>query len=260
VRRFSAAYLRDTRRGLWADREALDHLRLDELDTALDVGCGDGSLTAVLRESCDTIGCDRDRSLLAGVAPPVVQADAHRLPFRDAARDLVACQALLVNLPDPDRAITEFARVAAHCVAVIEPDNAAVEVESSVEQETDLARRTRQRYRDGVATDVALGAVPDRLRAAGLDDVRTAVRVHERTIEPPYDDRDLEHARRMASGEAIDDRRATILAGDTDAAAFDTLRTEWREVGRAVADAMAEGSYRRTERVPFHVTVGDVTS
>jgi cyclopropane fatty-acyl-phospholipid synthase-like methyltransferase len=50
VRRFSADYLRRTRRGLWTSREALDALDLPARDRILDVGCGTGELTRILAE------------------------------------------------------------------------------------------------------------------------------------------------------------------------------------------------------------------
>jgi len=144
MRHFDAEYLRATRRGMWADsREALADLALGECGHALDVGCGEGALTRVLREESGgtVVGCDRDARLLAELDGPTVRGDAYRLPFVDGGVDLVACQALLINLSDPERAVREFARVAADRVACIEPDNGAVGVESTVETEADLARR-----------------------------------------------------------------------------------------------------------------------
>jgi hypothetical protein len=44
----------------------------------------------------------------------------------------------------------------------------------------------------------------------------------------------------------------------TSEAAYDDLRGRWREMGRAVVDAMGAGEYERVERVPFDVTVGRV--
>jgi ubiquinone/menaquinone biosynthesis C-methylase UbiE len=256
VRRFDAEYLSHTREGLWADRSALEPLALSTRESVLDVGCGTGELTAVLREACDVVyALDRDRSLLETVADPRLQGDALSLPFADDAVDLVACQALLINLPDPDAALAEFRRVASEHVAAIEPDNANVEVSSSVASEERLAERARERYLAGVETDPTLGALTERFEAAGLSDVTIRRHEHAQHVEPPYDDAAVEAARRKALGTPIDDRRSTLAAGG---AAVDDLRNEWRHMGREVARAMAEESYERREVVPFYVTVGSV--
>jgi len=265
VRRFDAEYLEATRRGMWDDsREALAPLSLSTVDTVLDVGCGTGELTRVLAAESDAAvyGVDADPALLASARGDAVAdafaGDATRLPLPDDAVDLVVCQALLINLPDPARALSEFARVARRRVATIEPDNAAVTVRSTVDAEPDLERRARAAYLDGVETDVTLGAIPDRLRAAGLTDVRTRRYDHVRTVEPPYDDPALADARRKATGSGLADDRETMLAGGLTGAEYDDLRGDWRAMGRAVVAAMADGDYRREETVPFFVTVGEV--
>ena len=157
MRRFDADYLETTRRGMWADsRGALADLDLASRDAVLDVGCGTGELTSVIREESDgrVVGADVDPALLSVARShgPVVRADATRLPFRDDAFDLVVCQALLINLPDPVAGVREFARVSDDLVAAIEPDNGAVEVTSTVDAEASLARRARKRFLDGRRT------------------------------------------------------------------------------------------------------------
>ncbi|WP_254536843.1 class I SAM-dependent methyltransferase [Halomarina litorea] len=263
MRRFSAEYLRDTRRGMWAEgeRAALEPLSLPDREVIVDVGCGTGELSVVLAAEASearVVGVDRDPDLLGEVPAPVepVRGDALSLPVRDGTADLVVCQALLVNLPDPTAAIREFARASADLVAVVEPDNAAVTVESTVEAEERLAARARDHYLDGVATDVGLGAVPDRFEAAGLVDVETARYDFARTVEPPYTEADVAAARRKVSGSRLADQREVLTAGELDAEAYDALREEWKAMGREVAEAMAEGTYRRREVVPFFVTVG----
>ncbi len=276
---------------MWDDRSALADLDLDSRERVLDVGCGTGELSRVLAEETpgEVVGCDADRDLLAVAAGraapgrdrerthersgsddqggdepehslPVVAGDALALPFRDDAFDLVVCQALLINLPDPAAALAEFRRVSSDLVAAVEPDNAAVSVESTVDSESELAARARRAYLAGVETDVTLGGEGTReaFREAGLSEASTRRHVHARTVEPPYADRDLRSARRKASGEGLADDRATLLAGDLSAEAYDDLRTDWREMGRAVVEQMAAGEYRRAEVVPFYVTVGSV--
>lgn len=263
VRRFDAEYLRETRRGMWSDdRTALDALDVGPTDAILDVGCGTGALTRVLAEETRgrVVGLDADRALLdAGSCDaPSVVGDARSLPFADDSFDLVICQALLINLADPGAVLREFARVASDRVAAVEPDNERVAVESTVDAEPRLERRAREAYLAGVETDVALGPVPDLFERTGLRDVRIRRHDHTRRIEPPYDEGALTAARRKATGVGLDGDRAMILAGGLTAEEYDDLRADWRAMGRAVVAAMRDDEYRRTETVPFFVTVGEV--
>ncbi|MFA9502528.1 class I SAM-dependent methyltransferase [Natrinema sp. H-ect1] len=264
MREFSESYLSRTREGMWADsREALEPLALDTRDRILDVGCGTGELSRVLaaESSGEVIGCDADPDLLSAADAhiPVVAGDAFQLPFPDDTFDLVVCQALLINLPDPAAAIAEFARVSTDLVAAVEPDNAAVEIDSSVDAEGDLERRARGAYIDGVPTDVALGAdAREAFDDAGLAVLETRRYDHVRTVEPPYSEGALRDARRKATGAGLADDRETMLSGPLTEAEYDDLRGSWREMGRTVIEQMEAEEYRRMEAVPFFVTVGRV--
>ncbi|PSP92510.1 SAM-dependent methyltransferase [Halobacteriales archaeon QS_4_62_28] len=246
---------------MWADsREALQDLELGSCDRVLDVGCGTGELTRVLREECpgEVVGVDADADLLSVAGPPVVRGDATRLPFADDAVDLVVCQALLINLPEPSVALAEFARVASDQVAVVEPDNSAVRVESTVDDEPLLARRVRRLYLDGIDTDVTLGARTATLFSdAGLDVVSTRQYDQQLWTAPPYSEAALTAAQRKATGVGLADR-ADVFTGTLDDDEFDTLRAEWRSIGRTIIEQMGNGEYERTETVPFFVTVGRV--
>ncbi|MFQ3318150.1 MAG: SAM-dependent methyltransferase [Natronomonas sp.] len=259
MRQFSADYLRETRRGMWADsREALDPLDLDTCERVLDVGCGEGALTRVLAEECpgEVVGCDRDADLLAELDAPAVQGDAHRLPFPDDSFDLVVCQALLINLPDPERAVREFARVAEDRIACIEPDNSAVSVQSTVSAEGALAARARELYLRGIDTDVALGAdAAGVFRSVGLSDVTTTRYDQTLVVEPPYSEADVQAVGRKASGAGLRERRETMAGSEAE---LDELRSEWREMGREAVRQVQQEAYRRREVVPFYVVVGEV--
>ncbi|WP_306052778.1 class I SAM-dependent methyltransferase [Natronococcus wangiae] len=265
MREFSEAYLKRTRKGMWDDtRAALEPLALDSRDRVLDVGCGTGELSRVLAAECpgEVIGCDADSDLLevAGEHVPVVAGDALRLPFPDDAFDLVVCQALLINLPEPTAALAEFVRVSSDLVAAVEPDNAAVEVDSSVATEAPLEARARRAYLDGISTDVTLGAdTGDAFADAGLEVLETCRYDHERTIEPPYGETAVTIAQRKATGAGLADDRETMLEGSMNDEEYDELRSAWRSMGRNVIEQMEERSYRRSEEIPFFVTVGRVT-
>ncbi len=138
---------------MWDDsRAALADLDLGGRTRILDVGCGTGEFTRVLAEAADArvVGVDADTDLLSVAADragiEAVAGDATRLPFAADSFDLVVCQALLVNLPDPTAALSEFARVSSDLVATVEPDNAAVGVDSTVEAEAALDRRVRDAF------------------------------------------------------------------------------------------------------------------
>ena len=261
MRRFTAEYLETTRAGMWDDsRSALADLALESRERVLDVGAGTGELTRVLRAEIpgEVVAVDADPELLGHVDPPRALGDALRLPFRSGSFDLVVCQALLVNLPDPVAGLEEFTRVSGDRVAVVEPDNSAVTVESTVENEADLAERARTLYFDGVDTDVTMGDASELFAAAGLDVVDISRYDHQRVTEPPYSQQALEAIRRKASGAGIETDRETILAGETTAAEFDDLRAQWRAVGREAIEQLQDEQYRRTETIPFYVTVGTV--
>jgi len=262
MRRFSAEYLRDTRDGMWDDsQDALAGLNLETRERVLDVGAGTGELTRVLRASVpgEVLAFDADRELLSHIDPPRIQGDATRLPFNDGAFDLVVCQALLVNLPTPESALAEFARASRDRVAVIEPDNSAVSIDSTVDTESPLARRARDGYLDGVSTDAALGEARELFDRVGLTDITVRQYNHTQEIAPPYSKRALESARMKASGRGLERDRETILAGDTTPDEFDHLREEWRKMGRDVIEQMQDETYRHRQTVPFYVTTGRVS-
>ena len=266
MRRFSAEYLERTREGMWADsREALVDLDLSTRTRILDVGCGTGELTRVLAEesTAEVVGCDVDTDLLevAREHAPTVAGDALRLPFADDSFDLVVCQALLINLPDPAAALGEFARVSSALVAAIEPNNAEVDVDSTVSAEVDLEVRVREAFLSGVETNVALGEQVETLfEAAGIDVVSTHRYRHQKRTEPPYSETALTDAARKASGAGLADHETELRRGiEGRASTYDDLRREWREMGRTVVDEMQAGDYERVETVPFDVTVGRVT-
>jgi SAM-dependent methyltransferase len=250
---------------MWADsREALVDLSLPSRERVLDVGCGTGELSRVLAEETpgEVIGVDADTDLLAVAREEanisVIAGDATRLPVPDKVADLVVCQALLVNLPDPAAALAEFARASSDLVAAIEPNNAQVGVDSTVEREVTLEQTVREAYLEGVETDVALGSqVPALFEAAGLEVLSTRRYHHHKQIEPPYSEGDLQDAARKASGAGLADHE-TELRRELGADEYDHLRTEWREMGRAVVEQMQAGQYRRAEVVPFDVIVGQV--
>lgn len=81
---------------------------------ALDVGAGNGLYTRRLRQEIPDLrlaALDISAGILAGIAPPVLVADATRLPIADLSVDAVLAMHMLYHLPDPDVGLSELARV-----------------------------------------------------------------------------------------------------------------------------------------------------
>jgi ubiquinone/menaquinone biosynthesis C-methylase UbiE len=120
------------------DRDNRNHrkkrrLIVDALDVGpdahvLEVGCGGGLHAEQYAEAFDEFTavdlsaslCDQTRSRAPDST--VLQADARRLPFPDDAVDAVVGAAVLHHLPDIQRALAEWLRVARESVTVMEPN------------------------------------------------------------------------------------------------------------------------------------------
>jgi ubiquinone/menaquinone biosynthesis C-methylase UbiE len=95
-------------------------------ERVLDAGCGTGYLAAGLRRArpdVTVVGSDLSAGMVTSAreagAWPLVQGDATRLPFGDAAFDLVVCRGVLHHLPDVPAALREWRRVLAPDGAVV---------------------------------------------------------------------------------------------------------------------------------------------
>ncbi len=108
--------------------DALEHRRILGLTgalhgvSALDVGCGDGTLAMLFaqRGAARIAGCDTDQRMLAtaqahaardGTRVAFVAARSQSLPFIDGSFDVVTCITVLSFVRDADVAIREMARV-----------------------------------------------------------------------------------------------------------------------------------------------------
>lgn len=80
---------------------------------------------------------------------------------------------------------------------------------------------------------------------------------HRKLTEPPYDDHDVRSAAKKATGEGLDRHEADLRRG-LDDDSYESVRREWREMGREVVQQIRDGEYRRAEVVPFDVTTGRV--
>lgn len=102
-----------------AERTLLDWMlaRLARTEKVLEVGCGTGHFSRYLASrSLWVVGMDRSPAMLTALRKRDariigVQADAHRLPFRDRATDAVIFVTSLEFMNEPRRALTEAVRV-----------------------------------------------------------------------------------------------------------------------------------------------------
>lgn len=108
--------------------EALEHRVILSLAgplqdrSVLDVGCGDGTLAAVIARAgaVRVSGCDIDQRMVArawargisdGIHIDLAVARSQALPFPDDTFDVVTCITVLAFVPDTDNALREMARV-----------------------------------------------------------------------------------------------------------------------------------------------------
>lgn len=98
-----------------------------QIQSALEVGCGDGFGMYYVRQLvCRIYGCDISFVMLRNNPMPkhyLCQADAYRLPYRDASFDLVYCWELLHHVHDPLQVVKDMARVSHRYVLIFEPNS-----------------------------------------------------------------------------------------------------------------------------------------
>lgn len=94
-----------------------------EVNSVLDVGCGNGSITNTLQVSHWVVGGDRSGRALRQVQAHPVQLSADALPFRNRLFDVVMSHQVLEHLPDAIflGSVAELARVARQYVFISVP-------------------------------------------------------------------------------------------------------------------------------------------
>jgi ubiquinone/menaquinone biosynthesis C-methylase UbiE len=95
-----------------------------EVDTILDVGCGNGLITNELFIKSNVFALDRSLAALHYVRTPKINAQANFLPVKSASVDLVFSSELLEHLEDSAlrEAINEMQRVARSYVIISVPN------------------------------------------------------------------------------------------------------------------------------------------
>lgn len=102
------------------------HIPLDMLKSAYDVGCGDGFATYYFDKLIPEVhGGDISEYMLSLNPLPKDRLeiiDAENLPLSRASFDLVYTWEVLHHVPNPQRAVTEMARVSKKYVVIFEPN------------------------------------------------------------------------------------------------------------------------------------------
>jgi SAM-dependent methyltransferase len=103
--------------GLELTRLAVQYAGFAEGDRILDLGCGEGAGTQLLRHhGCNAIGLDTLPASLAAAAErlpglPLIVASAHRLPFANASLDGILAECSLSLVDRSDEVLAECHRV-----------------------------------------------------------------------------------------------------------------------------------------------------
>jgi SAM-dependent methyltransferase len=116
----------------WQKREGdLERARLaaewlpGEVNSILDIGCGNGVFTNLLEPNRFKVGLDMSRIALAHITAPRLQADASLLPFADHSFDVCMSMEMLEHLPLPiyQRALNEMVQVSRKYILITVPYN-----------------------------------------------------------------------------------------------------------------------------------------
>src|SRR4051794_29591143 len=159
---------------------ALERLAPAPGETAVDVGCGTGSVVRALVQRVGPTGravgvepnarlrqLAVERSASMSPSPTFVDGNAYALPFEDASVDVLHCERVWQHLAEPERAAAEIARVLrpGGRAAVLDSDWGTMLVEPG---EADVARRINQAFWDASPNPFVGRRLRALLRATGL--------------------------------------------------------------------------------------------
>jgi SAM-dependent methyltransferase len=96
----------------------------NEVQSILDIGCGNGEVTNVLPERLQVVALDLSLTALRCVQRPKVRASCTALPFQNRQFDLCLCLEVLEHLSgdEADKTVSEIKRVARTWIIVGVPD------------------------------------------------------------------------------------------------------------------------------------------
>jgi ubiquinone/menaquinone biosynthesis C-methylase UbiE len=217
--------------------------RLDQVNYALDAGCGIGhwgQLLAPLMPRARLVGVDREETWVKKAKERAEdrnladqfeyrEGDVNQLEFPDSTFDMVTCQTVLIHVPDPKKTIQEFYRVLkpGGLLALAEPNNRVSSLvfsnlshEQSVESIVNFVRfeliceRGKEKLGEG---NISLGdLLPGYCAEVGFHSVNVYLSDKTSPMIPPYDTRE----QKVNLEQALDWQQRDILRWDR----TDTLR------------------------------------
>lgn len=215
----SANYFEDYR-DFWWNKDFLDltagRLGLGNVESMLDVGCGQGHWTRILapylHPDKKIFAVDKDprwygsneelKNFFANLDIPFTlkEGDAQQLPFEDNSFDLVTCQTVLIHVPNPNAALNEMKRVLkpGGILLCVEPNNivqslikTSVTENESVEEKLDhikyrlIIEKGKKALGQG---DNSLGdLLPGMFAKQGLQNIEVHLSDKAIAMYPPYD-------------------------------------------------------------------------
>ena len=113
-------------------RDKVNHVRdyiPDDVESILDIGCGNGIITNELAEHYHICGVDISAEALKQVKAETLQASADSIPVRDRSWDMVFSSEMLEHLPDDvlERTIHEITRITRKYVFITVPNRELLE-------------------------------------------------------------------------------------------------------------------------------------
>lgn len=98
---------------------------LNDVESIIDIGCGNGIITNVLGQKYNVTAIDRSEQALKYVKTEKVQASSDCIPFDDNQFDMVFSSELLEHLPDEilKGTITEFKRLSKKYIFITVPND-----------------------------------------------------------------------------------------------------------------------------------------
>jgi SAM-dependent methyltransferase len=272
------------RESLWLE-DTLDKLAvwlgLKPGMTVVDVGCGLGYLGYTywpyFGKGGKYFGVDTSEKLLKEAEKAAKDwvkdgevdfriGDAYKLPFPDNFADLVMCQALMIHLEHPEKALAEMIRVAkpGGLIMCIEPDNLSVLLENwywslpepSIDDQLLLKKVAlichAGRIKLGQGDSSIGNKVPFIMNRLGL--VEIGIRQNDTVcyIEPPYEGSRqkalLENVKKQWLDEDrrkawMDRERKHFIAGGGDSAEYDRYREIQERNMQAFQQQIKDGKY-----------------
>lgn len=268
-------------RDYWWNRDFLGlmahRLRLDEVGSLADIGCGVGHwsrlLFPLLRPDATLFGVDREptwasladeafRATFPGRAATFVAGDATAIPAEDDRFDAVTCQTVLMHLRDPAAALAEMIRITrpGGLVWCVEPNNLfnmfdrgsnPSSIEDHLAEYSFWVRWQAGKIALGEGDNSVGERLPGLFAAAGLTDIRVHVNDQALPLFPPYD---LPAQRAMLHDEQQTEDRGTstwdvagleryFFAGGGGPAALAAQVTRMKQRSAARRQAIADGRF-----------------